>query len=506
ERSRTQLLVVDDDSAMRDFLSESLMDEGYRVDVAAGGRAGIERVRAGGVDLVVTDVKMPDMDGLDMLAEIRAPAAGEANPPHVVVITAFGSIETAKRALKLGAHDYITKPFEIDDLLVAVEKALDERTLRREVARLRKEVARPYRFENIIGKSAPMQDVFALIRRLSGSSANVLITGESGTGKELVARALHFNSPRAKKPFVPVNCAAIPDTLLESELFGYKRGAFTDARTDRQGQFVEADGGTLFLDEIGDLPPQLQAKLLRVLQERELRPLGAARPEKVDVRVLSATNRDLSQRMREGSFREDLFYRLNVIEVMLPPLRDRAEDVLPLSDHFLTEAAARTGKRIAAFTQAALKILLAYPWPGNVRELENVVERAVALAESDQIGPDDLPSQVRERRSADVLAGALARGLTLAELEREYINRVLQAVSGNKTRAAERLGLDRKTLYRKLGEYERVPGEPGAGEPGASEVVDERVGAERGNREAEPQRNESTMPIPRIDPDKEFDD
>ncbi|HEX8953098.1 MAG TPA: sigma-54 dependent transcriptional regulator, partial [Polyangia bacterium] len=253
ERSRTQLLVVDDDAAMRDFLSESLMDEGYRVDVAAGGRAGIERVRAGGVDLVVTDVKMPDMDGLDMLAEIRAPAGGDVNPPHVVVITAFGSIETAKRALKLGAHDYITKPFEIDDLLVAVEKALDERTLRREVARLRKEVARPYRFENIIGKSAPMQDVFALIRRLSGSSANVLITGESGTGKELVARALHFNSPRAKKQFVAVNCAAIPDTLLESELFGYKRGAFTDARNDRQGMFVEADGGTIFLDEIGDL-------------------------------------------------------------------------------------------------------------------------------------------------------------------------------------------------------------------------------------------------------------
>ena len=502
ERSRTQLLVVDDDAAMRDFLSESLMDEGYRVDVAAGGRAGIERVRAGGVDLVVTDVKMPDMDGLDMLAEIRAPATGDVNPPHVVVITAFGSIETAKRALKLGAHDYITKPFEIDDLLVAVEKALDERTLRREVARLRKEVARPYRFENIIGKSAPMQDVFALIRRLSGSSANVLITGESGTGKELVARALHFNSPRAKKQFVAVNCAAIPDTLLESELFGYKRGAFTDARTDRQGMFVEADGGTIFLDEIGDLTPQLQAKLLRVLQERELRPLGAARPEKVDVRVLSATNRDLAQRMREGAFREDLFYRLNVIEVMLPPLRDRAEDVLPLSEHFLIEAAARSGKRISAFTQAALKILLAYPWPGNVRELENVIERAVALAEGDQIGPDDLPSQVRERRSADVLAGALARGLTLAELEREYISRVLQAEGGNKTRAAQRLGLDRKTLYRKLEEYGRAPGEAAA--PG--EIVEERQ-SERVERETEPIRaNESTMPIPRIDPDKEFDD
>jgi DNA-binding NtrC family response regulator len=498
DRARTQLLVVDDDAAMRDFLSESLMDEGYRVDVAAGGRPGVDRVRAGGIDLVISDVKMPDMDGLDMLAEIRAPGAQHndgANPPHVVIITAFGSIETAKRALKLGAHDYITKPFEIDDLLVAVEKALDERTLRREVARLRKEVARPYRFENIIGKSNPMQDVFALIRRLSGSSANVLITGESGTGKELVARALHFNSPRAKKAFVPVNCAAIPDTLLESELFGYKRGAFTDARQDRPGMFVEADGGTIFLDEIGDLTPQLQAKLLRVLQERELRPLGAARSEKVDVRVLSATNRDLAQRMREGVFREDLFYRLNVIEVVLPPLRDRAEDVLPLSDHFLAEAAQRTGKRISAFTQGALKILLAYPWPGNVRELENVVERAVALTEGDQIGPDDLPSQVRERRSADVLAGALARGLTLAELEREYINRVLQAEGGNKTRAAQRLGLDRKTLYRKLEEYGRAPGEAAA----PHEIPDERP-SERETAHSEPRQTEATMPIPRIDP------
>jgi DNA-binding NtrC family response regulator len=511
------VLIVEDDAAMRELLSESLVEEGYRVDVAAGGRAGVERVRQGGVDLVVTDVKMPDMDGLDMLAEIRAPV-DNSTPPHVVVITAFGSIETAKRALKLGAHDYITKPFEIDDLVVAVEKALDERTLRREVARLRKEVARPYRFENIIGKSPPMQDVFALIRRLSSSAVNVLITGESGTGKELVARALHFNSPRAKKPFVAVNCAAIPDTLLESELFGYKRGAFTDARADRPGMFVEADGGTIFLDEIGDLTPALQAKLLRVLQEKEIRPLGAARPEKVDVRVLSATNRDLAQRMTEGAFREDLFYRLNVIEVVLPPLRDRAEDVLPLAEHFLGEAAARTGKRIITFTQAALKILLAYPWPGNVRELENVVERAVALAESDQITPEDLPSQVRERRSSDVLAGALARGLTLSELEREYISRVLQAEGGNKTRAAQRLGLDRKTLYRKLEEYQRASG--GGDTPLDPHLVDvepepsgphsieppERVVVDRRTAAAAEVRNESTMPIPRIDPSTDDDD
>jgi two-component system response regulator PilR (NtrC family)/two-component system response regulator HydG len=518
ERARTQILIVEDDAANREFLQETLADEGYRVDVAAGGRAGVERMRQGGVDLIVTDVRMPDMDGLDMLAEIRAAAeAANAPAPHVIVITAFGSIETAKRALKLGAHDYITKPFETDDLLVAIEKALDERTLRREVARLRKEVARPYQFDNIIGRSAPMQDVFALIRRLSTSSANVLITGESGTGKELVARALHYNSPRAKKPFVAVNCAAIPDTLLESELFGYKRGAFTDARTDRAGMFVEADGGTLFLDEIGDLTPALQAKLLRVLQEKEVRPLGAARSEKVDVRVVSATNRDLAQRMREGMFREDLFYRLNVIEIVLPPLRDRAEDVLPLVEHFLAEARRRSGKRISGFSQQALKVLLAYPWPGNVRELENVVERAVALAEGTEIGPDDLPPQVRERRSPDVLQAALARSLTLAELEREYIFRVLQAEGGNKTRAAQRLGLDRKTLYRKLEEYGRGGGGPsvdsgpiplvepsalGGGGPGGTANSGGQSGYDLDDL-PEPPRTEATMPIPRLDPNSD---
>ena len=457
ERGRIQLLVVEDDAAMRDFVSESLTEEGYRVDVASGGRAGIARSKQGDIDLVITDVKMPDMDGLDLLAEIRA-ADTPAGPPHVIVVTAFGSIETAKRALKLGAHDYITKPFEMEDLVSAVARALDERVLRNEVARLRREVARPYRFENIIGRSPVMQDVFALIRRLGTSAANVLVTGESGTGKELVARALHFNSPRAKKAFVAVNCAAIPDQLLESELFGYKKGAFTDARTDRAGMFAEADGGTIFLDEIGDLSPALQAKLLRVLQERELRPLGAARSEKIDVRVLSATNRDLEQRMREGVFREDLYYRLNVIEVVLPPLRDRSEDILALVDHFLHEAGRRTGKKLRGLSEAASKILLSYPWPGNVRELENVIERAVALAEGPVIDAEDLPPQVRERRSADVLQGALQRSLTLAELEREYIHRVLQAEGGNKTRAAQRLGLDRKTLYRKLDEYARPAG------------------------------------------------
>jgi DNA-binding NtrC family response regulator len=451
DRTRHTILVVEDDAAMRELLQDTLAEEGFAVEAAAGGYAGIERVRKGGIDLVVTDVRMPDLDGLDMLREIRSPGA-DTNPPHVIVITAFGSIDTAIKAVRLGAHDYITKPFNMEALVLAVDKALEERGLRSEVARLQKEVERPYRFDNLIGRSPQMQEVFTLIRRLASSAVNVLITGESGTGKELVARAIHYNSPRAKRPFVAVNCAAIPDALLESELFGYKRGAFTDARTDRAGMFVEAEGGTLFLDEIGDLSPTLQAKLLRVIAEREIRPLGAARPEKVDVRVISATHKDLLQGMRAGTFREDLYYRLNVLQIHLPPLRDRAEDLMLLCEHFLQRACERSQKHLQGFNQAALKLLLGHSWPGNVRELENVVERAVALCEGPLVTPQDLPPTLRERRSSDLVSYAAQRGMTLAELEREYIQRVMKEEGGNKTRAAQRLGLDRKTLYRKLEE------------------------------------------------------
>jgi DNA-binding NtrC family response regulator len=450
-RDRQKILIVEDDAAMRELLQDTLGEEGFQVETAPGGHAGVERVRKGGIDLVVTDVRMPDLDGLDMLREIRSPAT-DVTPPHVIVITAFGSIDTAIKAVRLGAHDYITKPFNMEALVLAVDKALEERGLRSEVARLQKEVERPYRFENLIGRSPQMQEVFSLIRRLASSAVNVLITGESGTGKELVARAIHYNSPRAKRPFVAVNCAAIPDSLLESELFGYKRGAFTDARTDRSGMFVEADGGTLFLDEIGDLSPTLQAKLLRVLAEREIRPLGAARPEKIDVRVISATHQDLQQGMRAGTFREDLYYRLNVLQIHLPPLRDRSEDLVPLCDHFLTRACERSQKSLTGFSQAALKLLLGHSFPGNVRELENLIERAVALSEGPLITPQDLPPMVRERRSADLVSYGAQRNMTLADLEREYIQRVMKEEGGNKTRAAQRLGLDRKTLYRKLEE------------------------------------------------------
>jgi DNA-binding NtrC family response regulator len=446
---RAVVLIVDDDAAMRDFLREELEREGFRVLTAIGGRAGVERVKQGGVDLVVCDVKMPDLDGLDLLREIRAVEPS----PYVITITAFGSIDTAIRAVKLGAYDYITKPFELDQLLLTIDKALGERELRSEVTRLREEVARRDRLDNLIGRSVAMQEIFGLIRRVSASPASVLITGESGTGKELVARAIHHHSPRKGRPFVAVNCAAIPHTLLESDLFGYKRGAFTDARTDRQGLFVEADGGTIFLDEITELPLPLQPKLLRVLQEREVRPLGASKPERVDVRVIAATNRVIETRLKEGELREDLYYRLNVIQIQIPPLRGRPEDVLPLAEHFLARSAQRAQKTLRAFSESARKVLLGYHWPGNVRELENVVERAVALCDREIIGPEDLPPAMRERKNQDRLSGALAQGLTLEQLEREYIERVLEAEGGNKTRAAQRLGLDRKTLYRKLEEY-----------------------------------------------------
>src|SRR3954451_13246773 len=463
------ILIVEDDAAMRMMLREALEEDGYAVEAVGGGRAGIERVKQGGVDLVISDVKMPDLDGLDMLREIKAVAPS----PHVITITAFGSIDTAIRAVKLGAFDYITKPFDVDQLILSVQKALDERALRSELARLRDEVQRSYRWGNIIGKSAAMQEMFALIRRLSRSAASVLVTGGSGTGRELVAKSLHFNSRRRDRPFVAINCAAIPDTLLESELFGYKRGAFTDARTDRAGLFVEADGGTIFLDEIAELSTALQAKLLRVLQEGEIRPLGAGRSQKVDVRVVAATNKELEEDLANGRFRQDLFYRLNVIHIHLPALRDRSDDILPLAEHFLAQSAGRAGKDVRAFHEAAKKALLGYGWPGNVRELENVVERAVALVEGPLIRVDDLPplpSLGRDRRAAEAPAGpagdgeadpfaaALARGLTLAELERDYIMKVLAAESGNKTRAAQRLGLDRKTLYRKLEEYAAAGG------------------------------------------------
>jgi DNA-binding NtrC family response regulator len=449
------ILIVEDDNAMRELLVESLTEEGYTVLSAAGGREGVTKVRTHNVDLVITDLRMPDMDGLDMIREIGALGA----PPDVITITAFGTIETAIKAMKLGAFDYITKPFEIDQLLIAVERALRDRALRSELARLREQVADKYSFQNIIGRSTAMQEVFDLIRRIADSPVSVLITGESGPGKELVARALHFNSHRANQPFIALNCAAIPGTLLESELFGYKRGAFTDAHQDRAGILEEANGGTAFLDEIAELPIQLQAKLLRVLQEREVRPLGSNKSVPINVRFVSATNRNLSLQIKNKQFRNDLYYRLNVVQITIPSLRERNEDILPLASHLLKKAAQRVNKPIVGISSQAAKRLLAYEWPGNVRELENVIERAVALSQNHQLEVADLPIDLREKKSSEILETASEQQMTISVLERTYILKVLHEENGNKTRAAQLLGLDRKTLYRKLEEYRKDTGE-----------------------------------------------
>ena len=454
ERSAS-ILVVEDDEAMRDLLAEELEDAGFDVEAAGGAAAGLERARARRFDLVITDLRMPEMDGFDLIRGVVAlPEA-----PHIVMITAFGSIETAIRAVKLGAYDYITKPFEIEELLLVADKALDARALNTKVKRLQREVEERFGLGNIIAKSQAMRDVVALVQRIATSTASVLVTGESGTGKELIARAIHYNSTRASGPFIPVNLAAVPEGLIESELFGHKKGAFTDARADRSGLFVEADGGTIFLDEIGELALPLQAKLLRVLQEHEVRPLGATKNQRVDVRVVAATNKNLETMLADGSFREDLYYRLNVIHLDLPPLRSRPEDIVPLAEHILVQLGARqTPPRRMRLSPEAQQLLLAYHWPGNVRELMNVLERGVALCQGELIADDDLPQQVREKRPADFLGAAVARRMTLAELEREFIERVLGDEAGNKTRAAQRLGLDRKTLYRKLDEYAKADG------------------------------------------------
>ncbi len=452
-RVSARVLVVEDDDAMRDLLVEELVDAGFVVAQARNGREGIEHVRRDPTDVVITDLRMPDIDGFDLIRDVRATSA----PPHIIMITAFGSIDSAIRAVKLGAYDYITQPFEIEELVLVTDKALKERGLKARVGQLQREVEGKYHFDNIVGSSDAMQNVLSLIERVSHSNVSVLLTGESGTGKELVARAIHYNSNRADHPFVAVNLAAVPEALIESELFGHVRGAFTDARVDRIGLFAEANGGTIFLDEIGELALSLQAKLLRVLQEQEIRPVGGTKTIKVDARVISATNRNLEERMAAEQFREDLYYRLNVFDIQLPPLRQRPSDVIELAEHFLIQASAKLPTpRELRLSGDAHRALLTYGWPGNVRELQNVIERGVALCEGCVIEVNDLPTQVVKRTAVDFLAAALERKMSMSELEREYILRTLADESGNKTRTADRLGLDRKTLYRKLAEYAKT--------------------------------------------------
>jgi two-component system response regulator HydG len=397
--------------------------------------------------LVLTDINMHGMSGVDLCRQI---VESREDLP-VIVMTAYGSMEAAIAAIRAGAYDFVTKPFEMDDIALTLERALKHRALREEVKRLRRVVVDQQKFDDILGASGSMRKMYDLIARVAETETTILITGESGTGKELVAKAIHQRSARKDGPFVAINCAAMPESLLESELFGHTKGAFTDARTARSGLFIKASRGTLFLDEIGEMPAGMQAKLLRALQERTVRPVGGDQEQPFDARIIAATNRDLETEVEDKRFREDLFYRINVVRIQVPPLRSRGSDVLLLAQHFLQRYQSGV-QRVVGLKTAAADKLLSYPWPGNVRELQNCIERAVALAQTDHVGVDDLPERVRDFRAARIAIESSdpTELLPMEEVERRYILRVLEAVGGNKTLAAQVLGFDRRTLYRKL--------------------------------------------------------
>jgi two-component system response regulator HydG len=445
-------LVVDDDRESCVMLEEALTHRQFEVTWCLTGGEALRYVeQKGPYDAVLSDLRIGEENGLELARRI---ADKEPSLP-VVVITGFGSIAAAVEAMRSGAYDFITKPFDMEMVTVALDRAVRHAGLSREVRALRSRDQIGEGFEGMLGKSAAMQRVFDTLTRVASSESAVLISGESGTGKELAARAVHMRSPRADAPFVAVSCAAIPESLLESELFGHAKGAFTDARSERQGLFLKAGAGTLFLDEIGEMPLAMQAKLLRALQDRQVRPVGSDHEVPFEARIVAATHRDLEAEVAAGRFRQDLFFRIHVIEVLLPPLRARSSDVLTLAEAFIRRFAARSGRPSLRLGHEAAERLLGYEWPGNVRELENCMERAVALASTDEILPDDLPERVRKRAQDSVLIAATAPDelVTLDEMERRYILRVLRAVGNNKKLASQVLGLDRSTLYRKLERY-----------------------------------------------------
>jgi two-component system response regulator HydG len=454
---KPSVLLIDDERGVCELLEAGLRKRGFDVRWTTSASEGLALVAEHDFDVVVSDLVMPELGGLELCERL---AQNRPDLP-VVVVTAFGSFETAVAAIRAGAYDFITKPFEIGTLTLTLERAVRHRALRNEVKRLRQVVSQSQRVEEIRGDSAAMQPIHDLVARVAPSEVTVLVTGESGTGKELVARAIHARSGRAAGPFVAVNCAAVTESLLESELFGHARGAFTDAKAARTGLFVQARGGTLLLDELGDMPLALQPKLLRALQERRVRPVGADQEVPIDVRIVAATNRDLETAVDEGRFRADLYYRINVVHLELPPLRSRGRDVLVLAQGFLEAVAASSGRAVRGLSPAAAQKLLDYQWPGNVRELRNCMERAVALARYEEITVDDLPEKIRSYRRSHVLVAAEdpAELVTLEQVEQRYILRVLEAVGGNRTLAARTLGLDRATLYRKLVRM-GVKGEP----------------------------------------------
>jgi len=448
------VLIVDDEESMRHLLAVILRDRGYDVRAVSNGEDALKELAARDYDLVLSDVRMPRMDGLALLRE-----ALRMRPELTfIVMSAYGTLDTAIEAMKAGAYDYVGKPFRPDEVVLVLRKAEERERLARENRRLRRELAQGYRQDGLVGSSEALQEVMRQVRKVAPLKTTVLLTGESGTGKELVARALHELSPRASFPFVAVNCGAIPSELIESELFGHVRGAFTDASRDKKGLAAEADGGTLFLDEIGELPPALQVKLLRFLQDEEVRRVGDVRSEKVDVRVVAATARDLQRAVRDGQFREDLFYRLHVIGIRLPPLRERPDDVPLLVDHFLAKYRRLRGDApLARVSPEALEALRSYRWPGNVRELEHAVERAVVLADGPEIREEDLPDELRAspRPSPPVAlpAGTLSVKRATRAVEEQLIRQALEQTGGNRTRAAELLELSYRALLYKIKEY-----------------------------------------------------
>lgn len=453
---KEKVLIVEDDINTLNGLAEILEEEQFVITKARNASQALSAIRKKPFNVVLMDYLLPDQNGLDVSRQILE----ELPDTKIIMMTAFGTVKNAVEAMKMGIYDYLTKPINLDELLIIIRRAIQEQRLISENIDLKSKLTDTYRFENIVGVSGKMQEVFQKVMKVAGSDATVLLRGESGTGKELIARAIHYQSKRRDKPLVEVNCASIPENLLESELFGHEKGAFTGAHKLKKGKFEVADGGTLFLDEIGELPLSLQVKLLRVLQEKRFNRVGGIDNIQVEVRVIAATNADLEKRMEEGLFREDLYYRLNVIPIRIPPLRERVEDIGPLTDHFIRKYAAKNNRTIQGITEEALKIMMAYNWPGNVRELENAIENAVVMCEGDYITPQDLPAYLQGPPMVDspllkivMEQGDLSYREKLEACEREIIRMALAETNNNKTRAAKKLGFTLRTLRNKVKKY-----------------------------------------------------
>ncbi len=443
-----KILVVDDDSLMKDFLKEALGRCDYSVDSASCGEEALGKIKDKDYDVILSDIRMPSMSGMELLK-----ATKEYLPEaKVVMMTAYGTVENAVEAMKLGAFDYVMKPFSADEIELVLKRAVEYKRLILENRLLRRELAGKYRFENIVGKSPQMQEIFELVEGVADTKATVLITGESGTGKELIARAIHYNSSRRDGPFIRINCAALPHNLVESELFGHERGAFTGAVRKCRGRFELADGGTLLLDEVSEISPGLQAKLLRVLQEKEFERVGSGQTIQVDVRIICTSNRNLREQIEKGRFREDLFYRLNVIPIHIAPLRERKEDIPPLVEHFLGKYNLENNRSVQGISNKFYQMLMEYAWPGNVRELENCIERAVVTCKADVLAPRDFPQEIAFGK-AGFAPEAIEVGCSIHEAEKKLILKTLEAKRGNRTKAAEMLGISTRTLRSKLQEY-----------------------------------------------------